>query len=61
MADGSTRNTTVSTPLTQEQLKWKSRDIMAKALLGSHIEPRFRRIYLNVERSMKMWTVLRKD
>jgi len=39
-----TSTTSASTPaLTKEQLKWKSSDVMAKAVLASHMEPHFRR------------------
>jgi len=60
-ADASTGNTTASRLLTKEQLKCKSRDGMAKALLARHMELYYRRKYWNVETSKKMWTVLRKD
>ena len=61
MADTSTGNTIASTPRTKEQQKWKSQDVKAKALLASHMQSHFRWKYLNVDRSEKMWTVLRHE
>ena len=60
--DASTSSTTsASTTFTKEQLKWKSRDVMAKALLASHMEPHFRRKYWSAESARKMWSAVKKD
>jgi len=59
---GETSTASASTPtLTKEQLKWKSRDVMAKALFASHMEPHFRRKYWSSESSKKMLSALRKQ
>lgn len=47
--------------LTKEQIKWKSRDAMAKALLASYMEPHFWHKYWSSETSSKMWHAVRKD
>jgi len=47
--------------LTKEQLQGKSRDVMAKPLLASHMEPHFHRKYWSSESSKKMWSALRKE
>ena len=61
-AAAETSTTSTSTPtLTQEQLKWKSRDIMVKALLASHMEPHFGRKYWSLELSKKMWSAIRRE
>ena len=59
-AETSTTSTSTST-LTKEQLKWKSRNVMAKALWASHIEPHFRRKYWSLESSKKMWSTIRRE
>jgi len=58
---GSSSTPRVHETLTKEQLKWKSRDVMAKALIASYMEPHFRRKYWGAETSRKMWTAVRKD
>ncbi|RPA97594.1 hypothetical protein L873DRAFT_1115210 [Choiromyces venosus 120613-1] len=47
--------------LMKEQLKWKSRDVMAKALLASYIEPHFHHKYWGCESAKMMWSTVRKD
>ena len=47
--------------LSKEQIKWKCRDVMAKALMASYMEAYFRRKYRGAESSPKMWSMVRKD